>query len=559
MARLNLENLPGLLAMETMLSPLAPPGTAAGQNAFDEHLLRAQSAATPAAPEDYGHRDAGYGPSPEPRAAEPRPSASDRDDTGRESGGSDTPKNSSPAGTGGGSPSDAPKPPEASGDSSPEPVATDSESPKPEDSHDDASGPEAAAAGEPGSAASAKPTSEADRAGGEDVSGRAEHQDPAHPGARRSKTGKTAGQKPACAEGNEQGEPAGDAALGGRAKQPAEAHATGASDGSQPAKEAGAEAADAKPRESGGPQDAAASASQSADAQAAVQAAATASPTGGPGETPPAAAQVLPAPTLDGLASTPAPGPDPQHGPSRAGARNAGPSHPASVEPDGQAAVQKPDAAQEARPVAVSPVSSDPASAAAATSKPEMAQSNPADGPAAAADPAATKQGEPAARPAGAEPAQRAPGSEQADRVRFVQRVARAFESAAERGGTVRLRLHPPELGSLRIELTVRDGRMNARLEAETEAARNLIVDNLPALRQRLAEHQIRVERFDVDWGGRPSGNLPQQSQDGAGGQPGRAGPRPVSGVGPRGAAAAPPGPRPTLRPGYGSRFDVVI
>ena len=540
MTRLNLENLPGLLAMETMLSPLAPPGTAAGQDAFDEHLLRAQTAATPAAPEDYGRRDAGYGPSPERRAAEPRPSASDRDDTRRESGGSA---------------SDAPGPSEAQDDLSRGPVTTDSESPTPEESQDDASGPEAAAAGEPGSAASAKPTSDADRAGGEDASEKVEHQDQVHPAARRSKTGKTAGKEPACAEGNEQGEPAADAAPGNRATQPTEGQA-GASDGTQPSQGAGAESPDAKPGESGGPQEAAASASQSAEAQAAVQAAATASPAGGPGETATATAEVLPAATLEGLTSTQAPGPDPRHGPSRAGAKGSGPSHPAAVEPDVQPAAEKPNAAQEGKQAATSPASSDLASAAAATGKPDMAQGNPADGPAAAADPAATKQGERAARPAGAE---RAPGSEQADRVRFVQRVARAFESAAERGGTVRLRLHPPELGSLRIELTVRDGRMNARLEAETEAARNLIVDNLPALRQRLAEHQIRVERFDVDWGGRPTGNLPQHSQDGAGRQPGRAGFKPLSEAGSRGGAAAPPVPQAMPRPGDGGRFDVVI
>ncbi len=544
MARLNLENLSGLLAMETMLSPLAPSGTAARQDAFDEHLLRAQTAATPAAPEDYGRRDAAYGPSPEPRAAEPRPSAPDRDDTGRESGGSA---------------SDAPGPPEAQDDLSRGPATTGSESPTPEDSQDDAPGPEAAGAGEPGSAASAKPTSEADRAGGEDASGTAEHQDAAHPGARRSKAGKTAGQTPACAEGNEQGETAADSAPGNRATQPTEGQATGASDGSQPAKEADAETANAKPSQSNGPQDAAASASQSAEAQAAMQAAATASPAGGPGETAAAAAEVLPAATLEGLTSTPAPGPDPRHGPSRAGAKGSGPSHPAAVEPDVQPAAEKPNAAQEGKQAATSPVSSDLASGVAAAAKTDVAREKPADAPATAADPAATKQGEHADRPTNAERATRAPGSEQADRVRFVQRVARAFESAAERGGTVRLRLHPPELGSLRIELTIRNGRMNARLEAETEAARNLIVDNLPALRQRLAEHQIRVERFDVDWGGRPTGNLPQQSQDGAGRQPGRAGFKPLSELGSRGGAAAPPVPQAVPRPGHGGRFDVVI
>jgi flagellar hook-length control protein FliK len=93
----------------------------------------------------------------------------------------------------------------------------------------------------------------------------------------------------------------------------------------------------------------------------------------------------------------------------------------------------------------------------------------------------------------------RADGLTEAERARFVQRVASAFRSFGDEGGEVRLRLSPPELGSLRVELTVRDGVLNARLEAETSSARNLLLDNLPALRERLAEQNIKVEKFDVD------------------------------------------------------------
>jgi flagellar hook-length control protein FliK len=91
-------------------------------------------------------------------------------------------------------------------------------------------------------------------------------------------------------------------------------------------------------------------------------------------------------------------------------------------------------------------------------------------------------------------------GLSQADRVRFVQRVAEAFRGVGDEGGTVRLRLSPPELGSLRIDITVRKGEMTARVETETPAARNLLLDNLPALRDRLAQHDIKVQRFDVDF-----------------------------------------------------------
>jgi flagellar hook-length control protein FliK len=80
-----------------------------------------------------------------------------------------------------------------------------------------------------------------------------------------------------------------------------------------------------------------------------------------------------------------------------------------------------------------------------------------------------------------------------------VGRVAKAVQMANERGGALQLRLSPPELGSLRLQLTVHDGVMTASLEAESPAARQLLLDHLPSLRERLAEQNIRIDRFDVD------------------------------------------------------------
>jgi flagellar hook-length control protein FliK len=85
------------------------------------------------------------------------------------------------------------------------------------------------------------------------------------------------------------------------------------------------------------------------------------------------------------------------------------------------------------------------------------------------------------------------------DTTRFVGRVAKAIQTANERGGALQLRLSPPELGSLRLQLTVHDGVMTASLEAESPAARQLLLDHLPSLRDRLAEQNIRIDRFDVD------------------------------------------------------------
>ncbi|MCA9234591.1 MAG: flagellar hook-length control protein FliK [Planctomycetales bacterium] len=87
------------------------------------------------------------------------------------------------------------------------------------------------------------------------------------------------------------------------------------------------------------------------------------------------------------------------------------------------------------------------------------------------------------------------------DRGRYLQRVGGAIRLAEQRDGRVQVRLSPPELGSLRIELTVQNGVLHANVETETNSARTLLLDNLPALRERLAQQDIRVEKFDVNVG----------------------------------------------------------
>ncbi|QDU55315.1 flagellar hook-length control protein FliK [Aeoliella mucimassa] len=95
----------------------------------------------------------------------------------------------------------------------------------------------------------------------------------------------------------------------------------------------------------------------------------------------------------------------------------------------------------------------------------------------------------------------------QVDPTRFVNRVSKAFQAAESRGGTIQLRLSPPELGAMRIELDLQQGVMTAKLETETAAAKNVLLDNLPALRERLAAQEIRIDKFEV--------NVQQQSQQG--------------------------------------------
>jgi flagellar hook-length control protein FliK len=43
-------------------------------------------------------------------------------------------------------------------------------------------------------------------------------------------------------------------------------------------------------------------------------------------------------------------------------------------------------------------------------------------------------------------------------------------------------------------------------METETSGARALLLDHLPALRDRLAQHDVKIDRFDVDLMQQPGG-----------------------------------------------------
>ncbi len=99
---------------------------------------------------------------------------------------------------------------------------------------------------------------------------------------------------------------------------------------------------------------------------------------------------------------------------------------------------------------------------------------------------------------ASAPAAREKPMLEQIDRVRLVQRVANACQSAANQSGTIRMKLHPEALGSLSLKIQVKNKTFNAQIETETESAKTVLLENLDGLRERLAEQGIRLESFEV-------------------------------------------------------------
>ena len=83
--------------------------------------------------------------------------------------------------------------------------------------------------------------------------------------------------------------------------------------------------------------------------------------------------------------------------------------------------------------------------------------------------------------------------------MKLVQRVLRGVEQLANGGGQVRLRLHPPELGSLQMSLRIEAGQVFAKLEVENSTARDSLLNNIQTLRDRLAEQGMKVAAFEVE------------------------------------------------------------
>ncbi len=91
-----------------------------------------------------------------------------------------------------------------------------------------------------------------------------------------------------------------------------------------------------------------------------------------------------------------------------------------------------------------------------------------------------------------------------------VARVARGLQHALnQRGGSVTLRLSPPELGFVRIELQVSQGTVSASLQSETPHVQQLLNQQLAQLRSSLENQGLTVERLQVQ-------NLPTNTNNSA-------------------------------------------
>ncbi len=78
-------------------------------------------------------------------------------------------------------------------------------------------------------------------------------------------------------------------------------------------------------------------------------------------------------------------------------------------------------------------------------------------------------------------------------------RLTSYLQQASDSGKALRIRLNPPELGTLQIEVSRQAGQMTARVEVESLQTRALLLEQAHLLRDSLQAQGIRLERFDVE------------------------------------------------------------
>ena len=80
-------------------------------------------------------------------------------------------------------------------------------------------------------------------------------------------------------------------------------------------------------------------------------------------------------------------------------------------------------------------------------------------------------------------------------------------------GGTMTLRLDPPELGAMHVRVEVRDGLMTASFETSNDQATKLLSHSLDQLKSSLEAQGVTVERLHVTQSSRPQSSSSQNGR----------------------------------------------
>ena len=89
----------------------------------------------------------------------------------------------------------------------------------------------------------------------------------------------------------------------------------------------------------------------------------------------------------------------------------------------------------------------------------------------------------------------------------MVDQAAYAIQYSHANGQQMQLHLNPPELGALQVDVSMRDGVLSARIEAQTTSAQQILTDNLSQLKDSLTQQGVSFDRIDVHLAGSNAGS----------------------------------------------------
>jgi flagellar hook-length control protein FliK len=98
-----------------------------------------------------------------------------------------------------------------------------------------------------------------------------------------------------------------------------------------------------------------------------------------------------------------------------------------------------------------------------------------------------------------APPSDSAEGASSGDRAELVEQIVKAARLTQSRGSArIKLDLNPPNLGTLKMDLSVRQHVLHGILQADNAAAKEMLLSHLPSLKQSLEDQGIHVGDFQV-------------------------------------------------------------
>ena len=113
----------------------------------------------------------------------------------------------------------------------------------------------------------------------------------------------------------------------------------------------------------------------------------------------------------------------------------------------------------------------------------------------------------------------------------------------------MQLHLNPPELGALQVDVSMHNGVLSARIEAQTPTAQQILTDNIAQLKDSLTQQGVSFDRIDVHLAGSNNGSGGTATADKSFGQQQDGGlPWDQQLVQPEGDTAAPRAPVPVAR-----------